>query len=165
MVSFTALIEKFDEKGEKTGWTYFVIPAKVANKIKAGVKKSYRVKGKLDKHSIKGISLLPMGEGDFIMPLNQEMRKALKKRKGDQIKVQLEEDKEEKKISEELLECLQDDPTALKAFQSMPGSHQRYYSNWIESAKTAPTKAKRIAKTVKGLSLGMTFAEILKMDI
>ncbi len=47
----------------------------------------------------------------------------------------------------------------------MPGSHQRYYSNWVEQAKTESTKAKRIAKTVKGLSLGMTFAEILKMEI
>jgi hypothetical protein len=165
MISFNALIEKFDEKGEKTGWTYFIIPAKISAKINPGMKKSYRVKGKLDKHAIKGISLLPMGDGDFIMPLNQDMRKALKKRKGDQIKVQLEEDKEEKKISGELLDCLQDDPKALKAFKSMPGSHQRYYSNWIESAKTEPTRAKRIAKTVKGLSLGMTFAEILKMDI
>lgn len=165
MISFTALIEKFDEKGEKTGWTYFVIPAKISAKIKSGMKKSYRVKGKLDKYSIKGISLLPMGEGEFIMPLNQDMRKALKKRKGDKIAVSLEEDKEEKKISAELIECLQDDPKALKAFETMPGSHQRYYSNWIESAKTEPTRAKRIAKTVKGLSLGMTFAEILKMDI
>jgi len=165
MVSFTALIEKFDEKGEKTGWTYFTIPAKMAKQIKPGFKKSFRVKGKLDQHPIQGISLLPMGEGDFIMPLNQEMRKALKKRKGDQLKVRLEEDPEEKKISQELLSCLQDDPKAFKAFQSMPGSHQRYYSNWIESAKTETTRAKRIAKTVKGLSLGMTFAEILKMEL
>lgn len=165
MVSFNAIIEKFDEKGEKTGWTYFVIPAAVSNKIKPATKKSYRVKGKLDKHSIKGVSLLPMGAGDFIMPLNQEMRKAIKKRKGDSIKVQLEEDKEEKKIVPELLICLQDDPKALKVFQSMPGSHQRYYSNWIESAKTETTRDKRIAKTVKGLSLGMTFAEILRMEI
>jgi hypothetical protein len=165
MVSFTALIEKFGEKGEKTGWTYFVVPAEMAQKLKPGFKKSFRVKGKLDQLDIKGVSLLPMGEGDFIMPLNGEMRKGLKKKRGEKLLVKLEEDKDEKKISTELIECLRDDPKAFKAFNSMPGSHQRYYSNWIEQAKTEATRAKRIAKTVKGLSLGMSFAEILKMDI
>ena len=165
MVTFNVLIERYDENAEKTGWTFFVVPPDIATKLKPGFRKSFRVKGKLDKLAIKGVSILPVGQGNFIMPLNQEMRKALKKRKGDQLKVQLEEDPEEKKISSELLDCLQFDPKALNAFQTMPASHQRYYSNWIESAKTEPTRAKRIAKTVKGLSLGMTFAEILKMEI
>jgi len=31
MVSFKALLLKFDKKGEKTGWTYFEIPAHIAN--------------------------------------------------------------------------------------------------------------------------------------
>lgn len=165
MVSYTAVVEKFDEKGEKTGWTYIQIPFDIAEKIKPKNKKGFRVKGSIDKLAIKGVSLLPMGEGNFIMPLNADMRKVIKKRKGEKVLVKLEEDKEEKKISDELLTCLQDEPKALKAFTSMPGSHQRYYSNWIEQAKTEATKAKRIAKTIRGLSLGLTFAEILKMEI
>lgn len=164
-ISFSALIEKFGDKGEKTGWTYIQIPAELAKKLKPGFKKSFRVKGTLDKFKIKGISLLPMGEGDFIMPLNGDMRKGIKKKRGEKVEVKIEEDKEEKKISQELLECLEFDAKAKKAFNNMPGSHQRYYSNWVEQAKTEATKAKRIAKTVKGLSLGMSFAEILKMEI
>ncbi len=165
MISFNALIEKFGDKGEKTGWTYIQVPAEMALKIKPNNKKGFRVKGSLDKFPIKGVSLLPMGEGDFIMPLNAAMRKAIKKKRGEKVLVKIEEDKEKKKICEELLICLRDDPKAFKNFESIPGSHQRYYSNWVESAKTEPTKAKRIAKTVRGLSLGMTFAEILRMDI
>jgi len=82
MISYTTLIEKFGDKGEKTGWTYILIPSEVAKKIKPGIKKSFRVKGLLDKFKIKGFSLLPMGEGDFIMPLNGEIRKGIKKNVG-----------------------------------------------------------------------------------
>ena len=66
MISFNATIEKFGKQGEKTGWMYIVVPSKVANKLNPGVKKSYRVKGKLDEHAIEKVSLIPMGEGDFI---------------------------------------------------------------------------------------------------
>ncbi|MCC7029539.1 MAG: DUF1905 domain-containing protein, partial [Chitinophagaceae bacterium] len=74
MIQFKAIIEKFGQQGEKTGWTYFLIPAEIAEKINKGVKKSYRVKGFLDETEISGVAILPMGEGDFIMPLNAELR-------------------------------------------------------------------------------------------
>ena len=48
MVSYSTTILKFDEQGEKTGWTYIVIPSAIAQKLKPGNKKSFRVKGKLD---------------------------------------------------------------------------------------------------------------------
>jgi hypothetical protein len=165
MITYTTTIKKFGEQGEKTGWTYIEIPAEIALQIKSGNKKSFRVKGKLDQMAIKGVSLLPMGEGNFIMPLNAGMRKQLKKIKGEKIQVQLTEDREEKKIDEELMACLQDEPKVLKVFLDLPVSHQRYYSNWISSAKTEVTKAKRIAKTMRGLSIGLTFAEILKLEV
>lgn len=43
-VQFTTTIHKFDKQGEKTGWTYFEIPADLAQKLKPGNKKSFRVK-------------------------------------------------------------------------------------------------------------------------
>jgi hypothetical protein len=43
------------------------------------------------------VALLPMGGGDFIMPLNGAMRKAIKKQKGATVKVKMELDKNEKK--------------------------------------------------------------------
>lgn len=163
MVSYIALIQKFGKKGEKTGWTYIEVPGKIVQQFKPNQKKGFRVKGSLDKFSIKGVSLLPMGEGDFIMPLNATIRKGINKKIGEKVLIKIEEDTEQKKISEELLICLSDDPQALKTFQTLPGSHQRYYSNWIESSKTEFTKAKRIAKTVRGLSLGLSFGETMKI--
>ena len=33
MIQFTALIERFGEQGEKTGWTYILIPAEKAQQL------------------------------------------------------------------------------------------------------------------------------------
>ncbi len=162
MVEFIALLEKFGKQGEKTGWTYFIIPAKVANKIKAKTKKSFRVKGKLDNYSIKGIAILPMGEGDFIMPVNGLMRKYLKKQKGEKILVQLQEDKTPVLLSEDLLLCLEEESRAKTFFNKLTKSHQNYYSKWIEGAKTDATKAKRIAQAVNGFKMQLNYPEMMR---
>ena len=106
MISFKTSLEKFDSQGEKTGWTYIRIPAKIAQKVKPDQKKAFRVKGKLDDFPINAVSLLPMGEGDFILAVNAGMRKGIRKRKGDTVQVQLEEDKQPLKLSADLLQCL-----------------------------------------------------------
>jgi len=165
MVRFTAIIDRYDAHADKTGWTFIIIPAVIAQKINKGVKKGYRIKGQLDKYLIKGVSIMPVGGGDFMLPINKEMRSALKKRKGESIQLQVELDPEEKKISEELLDCLKDDPFILKKFQSMPASQQRYYSTWVETAKTEATKAKRIAKVMIGLTQGLSFGETMKLEV
>src|SRR4051812_518145 len=123
MVKFTAILEKFKDKGEKTGWTYFEVPLKIANKIKPDTKVAYRVKGKLDDYEFTGVSLVPMGGGDFIIAVNAAMRKQIRKVKGDTVKVQLEEDKDFAiKVPEELLECLKDEPEATEFFyKKLPG--------------------------------------------
>jgi uncharacterized protein YdeI (YjbR/CyaY-like superfamily) len=59
----------------------------------------------------------------------------------------------------ELMECLQDEPEALARFKGLTKSHQNYFTNWIKSAKTEPTKAKRIAASVNALAAGLGFVE------
>ena len=93
MVRFTTTIEKFGSKGEKTGWYYISIPQKLAELLKPGCKKSFRVKGKLDQTKIEKVSLSPMGEGDFIMAINSSMRKALGKTLGSEVSVILRKTK------------------------------------------------------------------------
>jgi hypothetical protein len=162
MIKFTALLEKFGKKGEKTGWTYFVIRSEQTKKINPGVKTSFRVKGKLDDFPIKSVAIIPMGEGDFIMPVNAAMRKGIKKQKGEKIIVQLELDKAELKLNSDFLACLKDEPKAKAFFDKLPKSHQNYYSKWIESAKTDETKAKRIAQSVNGFKMGLNYPEMLR---
>ena len=162
MIGFKTTLLKFDKQGEKTGWTYINIPSKIAGKIKPDCKKSFRVKGKIDEFMIKGVSLLPMGGGDFIMPVNATMRKAIKKMKGAVVQVELEEDKAKAKIAAALLECLDDEPAAKVFFNSLPPSHQQYYSKWIESAKTDATKAKRIAAAIHAFVHKLSYAEMMR---
>lgn len=162
MVKFTTTILQFAEQGDKTGWTYILIPPDIAEQLKPGWKKGFRVKGKLDSHAIKGVSLLPHGGGSFIMAINADMRKGIKKRKGAMLNVQLQEDKTPLQLSPELMECLTDEPQALAFFNSLAPSHQRYFSQWIESAKTEATKTKRIAQAVNGLSRKLGYGELLR---
>ncbi len=164
MISFTASIQKFNKQGEKTGWTFLVVPDKIAKKLNPGVKKSYRVKGKLDDHRIEKTALIPMGAGDFILPVNAAIRKATGKRFGATIKLQLELDESPILPPSELLECLQDEPEALKHFNSLPQGHRNYFTKWIESAKTEPTKTKRIALVIKTMVRKMDFGAMLREE-
>ena len=162
MLKFKALIKKFDNQGEKTGWTYIDIPAKHAERLVPGNKKSFRVKGKLDEVEFRQSSLLPMGQGDFILTLNAPMRKALYKRQGDSVAVEMEIDHEEIKPPAELMEILEDEPELLEKFQSLAKGTQTYYTNWINSAKTDATRARRIAATVRSLELDQDFGAMLR---
>lgn len=162
MVQFTTTIKKFAKQGEKTGWTYIEITAEVAEKLNPGVKTSYRVKGSLDDFAIEKAALLPMGEGSFILPLKAAIRKGIRKGNGDSLTVRIELDKEPLAIDADFLECLHDEPKALQFFQSLARGHQNYFSNWIQSAKTDPTRAKRIAMAVTALSQEMGFGEMLR---
>jgi hypothetical protein len=164
MITFTATIQQFDKKGEKTGWSYIEVAAAIAAQIKPGVKKSFKIKGKLDAYSISQVSLIPMGDGSFIIPFNAAMRKGTGKKKGAMIKVQLAEDKKEYELNKDLMDCLADEPAALAFFKTKTRSFQNYYSKWIESAKTDTTRAKRIAMAVSSLAKKIEFGEMLRME-
>jgi hypothetical protein len=164
MVKFIATLLKFDEQGEKTGWTYVLIPSKIAQQLKPGNKKSFRVKGKLDDYEISKVALMPMGEGDFIMAFNAAMRKGTGKRKGATIQLQLQADDAPILPPSELLECMADEPGALKYFNSLPQGHRNYFTKWIETAKTDATKAKRIALVIKTMVRKMDFGAMLREE-
>lgn len=162
MLQFMAVIKKFANQGEKTGWTYIEISSEQAFQLNGGGRTSFRVTGKLDQISIEKVALMPMGNGHFIMALNADIRKSLKKGVGNELKVSLKLDKEAPAVNAEFVECLQDEPQALTYFNSLNQGHRLYFSRWIESAKTETTKAKRIATAVTALSRKMGFPEMLQ---
>lgn len=162
MIIFKAHIQKFGQKGEKSGWTYFTLPPAIASKLKPGNKKEFKVKGKLDELKIQRVSVLPMGDGSFILPLNLSMRRALRKKEGSELTVQLTADNSAFVFNADFIACLGDEPRAKEFFASLPGSHQRYFSKWIDSAKAESTRVKRIAQAVNALSKGWGYGEMLK---
>ena len=162
MITFKTTLLKFEKQGDKTGWTYIIIPANIAHQIKPDTKTSFRVRGKLDEFPIEQVALLPAGEGDFMMVIDGGMRKGIKKIEGALLEVSLELETNEFKISEDLLICLADEPKALEFFNSLAPGHQRYFSNWIEGVKSIEIKSRRISQAVWGLSKGMDFGAIIR---
>jgi len=162
MVRFKTKIEQFQQMGEKTGWSYIKIPAKLAQQLKPDNKRSFRVKGKLDAHPIAGMALLPMGGGDFIMALKAEVRKAIRKQKGDVLQVELEVDAKVITPPKDLLDCLADEPGALAYFKGLPKSHQNYFGNWVRSSKTEGTRTGRIVRVVDAMVKHLTYAEMIR---
>ena len=165
MVVFEAEIERFSKMGEKTGWTYVFVPKAVAQQIKADCKKSYRVKGKLDQVNVSGMALVPMGEGDFIIALKTSLRKELKKEEGAVLHLELEEDLDFKiEMPDDLELCLSDDPQLLETFLKLPKSHQNYYINWLNTAKTEVTRTKRLTQIILAMDQKMTFPEMMRAN-
>lgn len=165
MISFTAEIERFEKMGEKTGWTFVFIPEEIAQEIKPGCRKSYRVKGKLDGIAINGLSLVPMGEGNFILALKASLRKSLRKEEGAVLQIQLEEDKDFKiEMPEDLELCLLEERHCMDNFLKQPKSHQNYYINWLNTAKTEPTRVKRLIQIVNAMDQQLDFGAMIRSN-
>ncbi len=163
MVEFNTIILQFNEQGEKTGWTYIEIPADVAQQMKPGNKKSFRVRGVLDAFPVSGLALMPMGEGKFIMALKAEIRKGIHKNAGAMLQVKLEEDKDYKvEIPDDLMECFDFEPEAFDFFNTLAKSHRDYFIKWINSAKTNETRAKRIVNTVNAMLRRWDYGQMIR---
>lgn len=162
MHSFAGPILKFDSKGEKTGWTYLPIPADIIKKLKLKDKKGFRIKGSVDDVPFEKMSTYPMGGGEFIIAINTLMRKKLGKKEGAMVKIKFELDSAKNLESKELMQCLKEDPEAMKRFKALLPSHQNYHHRYIDTAKTAATKAARIVNTINALYKGQNFGEMVR---
>ena len=163
MTDFSTIILQFGEQGEKTGWSYIEIPADLAQQLKPGNKKSFRVKGMLDSLPVRGMALMPMGDGNFIMALKAEVRRALHKNSGAVLHVALEEDRDFRiDMPDDLKECIDFEPEAFDFYNTLPKSHRDYFIKWINDAKTNETRAKRIVNTVNAMLRKWRFNVMLR---
>ena len=161
-VKFTAKMQRFGKKGEKSAWTYITISKAQANKLKPDSKKSFRVKGTFDDYKFEKVALLPVGGGDFIIPIKSPIRKILGKQEGASLKVVLQLDDRQPTLSADLMRSLKEEPACLAQFKSMPKSHQNYFSGWVESAKTIETKTRRIVMTLEALTKKHDFGRMIR---
>lgn len=146
------LLEKFPGRG---GWTFTRIPEIVPDKkVPFGWVK---VKGTIDGFEISKYHLMPMKDGRLFLPVKSEIRKKIKKEAGDFVHVILYPDNEPLEAPEEMLMCLQEEPKALKFFNSLTDSEKKFYIQWIYSAKKEETKIDRLAKTINRLVKGIKF--------
>lgn len=150
LIDKKCVLEKFHGKG---GWTYARIPEIMQDK------KAHfgwvKVRGSIDGYEIRKYHLMPMGNGKLFLPVKAEIRKKIKKEEGDKVHVILYSDNEPLEVPEEMLLCLRDEPAALKFFNSISESEQKFYMQWIYSAKKEETKVDRLAKTIDRLLNGL----------
>jgi hypothetical protein len=144
------VLEKISGKG---GWTFARIPEILQDK-----KSPFgwvKVCGTIDGHEIRKYHLMPMGNGNLFLPVKAEIRKIINKKEGDTVHIILFKDNEPLEIPEEMLICLEEEPQALTFFNKLTESEQRFYIQYIYSAKKEETKIVRLAKTINKLVKGL----------
>ncbi|MBK7390471.1 MAG: DUF1905 domain-containing protein [Bacteroidetes bacterium] len=104
------------------------------------------MKGKIDATPIKMIALIPMGQGNFIMPVKADLRKLLGKKHGMHVEVELQIEKEEVQLDSDFVRCLEEDPAA-KRF-SLKCQHRTISIIQNGSRKPKPKRPKPIASPV-----------------
>ena len=155
LVNKKFLLEKYPGKG---GWTYTIIPGFSSHRhVPFGW---VRVKGFIDGFEIKNYNLMPLKGGKLFLPVKAEIRKKIRKRAGDWVKVTLFTDFSSLEIPEELLLCLMDEPAAYRNFLSYTEGQQKALIDWIYSAKKEETRIERIAKTLEKVSKAKKFSEL-----
>jgi hypothetical protein len=143
-------LEKFQGKG---GWTFARIPEIPQDKRKAFG--WVKVRGTIDGYEVRKQSLAPMGNGMLFLAVRAEIRKKINKKEGDIVHVVLYPDDEPLEAPEELKLCLEDEPKAMKFFNSISESEQKFYIDWIYSSKKEETRIERLAETINRLAKGL----------
>jgi len=116
-----------------------------------GVKGRVPVKVTFDGVSYRG-SMVKMGSERHLLLILKEIRERLQKDRGDKIQVTVDLD-----CSPRVIELSRDVETAykragvLERYRSLSYSHQREYALWIDEAKRAETRQRRIEKSITAL--------------
>ncbi|RYZ96655.1 MAG: hypothetical protein EOP47_23435, partial [Sphingobacteriaceae bacterium] len=65
-------------------------------------------------------------------------------------------------IPDDLEECFEYEPEAFEFFNSLAKSHRNYFIKWIDSAKTQPTRDKRIAQTIDAMVKRWDYGQMIR---
>ncbi len=150
LVNQNYLLEKFEGKG---GWTYARIPE--IDQDKHAHFGWVKVQDTIDGYEIKKYNLAPMGNGTLFLPVRAEIRKAIKKQAGDWVHVILYADNEPLTTPQEMWDCLDQEPKALKYYKNISDAEKKFYIDWVYSAKKEETKIERMVKTIDRLANGL----------
>jgi hypothetical protein len=134
------------------GGAYVTIPFDVEQVFG---KKRVKIKASIDGEPYRG-TLVRMGTPCHVLLILKEIRQKIGKTFGDEVEVTLEEDVAPRvvEIPPDLEQALEGDPAAAACFAGLAYSHQREYVRYIEEAKRAETRQKRILKTIEMLKQG-----------
>jgi hypothetical protein len=139
-------LEKFSGKG---GWTFVRLPiSQLGAKTHFGMLK---VSGSVDSFEFKEKTLMPMGDGFLFLPISKEIRTQIKKGEGEKVILQLFRNGIPTQLTEELRDCLLDDPGKLELYLSLGSDEQTRWLETIYSATSEEQKAERIVRLLEYL--------------
>lgn len=144
MPAFRARIE-----GARGGGAFVSIPDEVVKQLGGGGR--IAVEATIDDVPYRG-SIVSMGAGPCLGVL-KAIRAQLGKNIGDTVNVVVDRDDRPRTVDvpDDLAAALKK-AKARAAFDALSFSHRREYVTWIDEAKRADTRARRIGQTVDGLT-------------
>jgi bifunctional DNA-binding transcriptional regulator/antitoxin component of YhaV-PrlF toxin-antitoxin module len=113
-----------------------------------GVKGRVPVNVTFDGSRYRG-SMVKMGGDRHILLILKEIREKLNKDRGDKLRVTVELDEAPRVVELAAdVEAAYKKAGVLEAYRSLSFSHQREHALWIEAAKQAETRARRLVKSI-----------------
>jgi hypothetical protein len=146
---FRTTVELFTKTG-----TGLRVPREVVADLGRGKRPPVRVT--IDGYTYR--STVAVYGDEFFLPLNAENRTSAGVAAGDQIDVEVELDTAPRDVTvpSDLASALDGDAEAKQYFDGLSFSHKHEYVSWIEEAKRAETRQRRIASAVDMLRDGRT---------
>lgn len=94
--------------------------------------------------------------GEFLLGLNREVRTAAGVQAGDEAEViiELDEAPREVDVPADLAAALAADPQAAASFERMAFTHRKEFCRWVDEAKRAETRLRRVAQAVEMIRAG-----------
>ena len=135
-------------------WTYLVIPLDL--QALYGAKGQIKVRGTINGQPFRS-SAMPRGDGAHYLVVNKTLRDQIGAAQGDTVTVTLERDSEAREITapDDFQRALEADATANVTFAGFSPSRRKVYVEWIEAAKSAETRQRRIQSAVARIAQGL----------
>jgi hypothetical protein len=139
------------ELGGKTA-TGIQVPADVVEALAGGKRPAVTVT--VGSHTYR-TTVAPMA-GKYYLPLSRENREAAGVEAEDDVDVEIDLDTEPRVMEapDDLAQALSLDDPAQEFFDTLSYTHRRAYVDWINSAKKAETRERRIGQAVEMLADG-----------
>lgn len=146
--AFDAIIEASDKGG-----MFVKVPFSVPETF--GKKGQVKIKATIDGEPYRGVIASMGGEGHFLIVV-KAIRDKIGKTAGDPVHVELKEDTEPRTVvlPAELVAAFKEQPGLAATFNAMAYTHQKEYVEWIEGAKKAETRERRVRKAIEMISKG-----------
>ncbi|OUJ71949.1 YdeI/OmpD-associated family protein [Hymenobacter crusticola] len=134
------------------GGVFLTVPFSVPEVF--GTRGQLHVRGTIDGFPFR-LPLVPNGEGEHIMVVRKEIRNAIDKTWGTIVHVVMAPDIEERSvlIPDDLAHAL-NKAGLNSAFDQLAYAHRKEYARWIERAKKAETRMKRLHEALELIKAG-----------